>query len=235
MDMRRAFLNDPNFHKLLMHNARPTGCMLGEGSFGIVEEVKVGGLVCAGKRYHETLMEVGYEGKYVTECQVLSNLRHPHIVQFLGLCFFEDSSLPVLVMERLRTNLDDVLENIPNIPLGLKRSMLADVARGLVYLHNYKPNAIIHRDLSAKNVLLTSAMVAKISDLGNSRIVDLQPGQLAQTLSRAPGTLVYMPPEATDRSARYGPSLDMFSFGHLSLFTLTQVNFVLFMRPWMCC
>ncbi len=66
-------------------------------------------------------------------------------------------------------------------------------------------------------------MVAKVSALGNSRIVDFQPGQLAQTLSRVPGTMVYMPPEALDDTARYGPSLYIFSFGHLSLFTLTPV------------
>ena len=76
---------------------------------------------------------------------------------------------------------------------------------------------------TAKNVLLTSSLVAKITDLGNSRIVNIQPGQLAQTLSRNPGTGVYMPPEALTAAARYGPSLDIFSFGHLGIFVLLQV------------
>ena len=108
--------------------------------------------------------------------------------------------------------------------------MLADVSKGLVYLHN-RSSPIIHRDLSAKNVLLNSAMATKISDLGNSRIVDLQPGQLMKTLSCTPGTLVYMAPEAlyslpgyeADKSY-YGTKIDIFSFGHLSLFTITQVG-----------
>ncbi len=194
-----------------------------------MEEVEVDGMICAGKKIHEVLIK--YEGveivahKYVVECQLMSDLRHPHIVQFLGLCFLEDSALPVLVMEKLMTSLDKLLKNTPDIPLGLKKLILADTARGLIYLHNRKPSPVIHRDLSAKNVLLNSALVAKVSDLGNSRIVDFQPGQLARTLSRAPGTMVYMPPEALDETTctRYGPSLDIFSFGHLSLFTLTQV------------
>ena len=152
----------------------------------------------------------------------MSNLRHPNIVQFLGICFMQDTFLPLLVMEKLEESLHDLLDSVPNIPLILKRSMLEDIVRGLHYLHVHDP-IIIHRDLTAKNVLLTSSLVAKISDLGNSRMVRLQPGQLVQTLSRYPGTLVYMPPEALDASARYGPSLDMFSFGHLALFTLTQV------------
>jgi serine/threonine protein kinase len=59
--------------------------------------------------------------------------------------------------------------------------------------------------------------------MGNSRIIDMRPGQMARTLSKLPGTLVYMPPEALDDRNHYGPTLDIFSFGHLALFTLIQV------------
>ncbi len=226
MAARRRTLE--SIRRVLLENVRPTGRTLGVGSYGSVEEVDVDGLICAGKKIHEVLLNAGaqtFAQKYVEECQLMSDLRHPHIVQFLGLCFLDDSALPVLVMEKLMTSLDDLLENTPNIPLDLKKLILADVARGLIYLHSRKPLPVIHRDLSAKNVLLNSALVAKVSDLGNSRIVDLQPGQLARTLSRAPGTGVYMPPEALDETSRTrcGPSLDIFSFGHLSLYTLTQV------------
>ena len=188
----------------------------------------MGGLICAGKKIYEILLDAGNVGvdnisqKYLRECELMSDLRHPNVTQFLGMCFLPDCQLPVLVMERLDGSLDDLLEIVPNIPLVLKRSTLEDVAQGLLYLHAHDPQ-IIHRDLTAKNVLLTSSLVAKITDLGNSRIVNLQPGQLARTLSRLPGTLSYMPPEALKSSARYGPSLDVFSFGHLALFTLTQV------------
>jgi serine/threonine protein kinase len=132
-------------------------------------------------------------------------------------------------MERLDGNLDDLIETVPNIPLALKRSILEDVSRGLLYLHKHTPQ-IIHRDLTAKNVLLTSSFVAKITDFGNSRIVNLQPGQLARTLSRLPGTMLYMPPEALEASSRYGPSLDVFSFGHLALFVGLQVDLPVYYR-----
>ena len=191
--------------------------------------MEVGGLICAGKKIYEILLDAGNVGvdnisqKYLRECELMSDLRHPNVTQFLGVCFLPNCQLPVLVMERLDGSLDDLLEIVPNIPLVLKRSTLEDVAQGLLYLHAHDPQ-IIHRDLTAKNVLLTSSLVAKITDLGNSRIVTLQPGQLARTLSRLPGTLSYMPPEALSSAARYGPSLDIFSFGHLALFTLTQVR-----------
>ena len=226
-----ALRNHPNLQRFLITNARPMGRELGAGSYGSVEELEVSGVVCAGKKIHDALIEKGSIGteniasKYVEECQLMSDLRHPHLVQFLGVCFLPNSSLPVLVMERLLTSLDELLEHNPDIPLSLKRSILADVARGLVYLHSRSP-PVIHRDLSARNVLLNSAMVAKITDLGNARIVNFQPGQLARTMSRIPGTMVYMPPEAFEDTSKYGPSLDSFSFGHLSLFAITQVSII---------
>ena len=231
--IHRALQNAPQLHPFILSNVTPTGKKLGEGSYGCVEELEVNGLVCAGKRMYETLIDPGNEGadhmihKYYDECRLLSDLRHPNIVQFLGICFLEVQpgsplNLPVLVMERLQESLDDLLENTPDIPLAKKCSILQDVARGLLYLHSRSP-AIIHRDLTARNVLLNSAMVAKIADMGNSRIVDVQPGQLARTMTRGvPGTIVYMPPEAFEVPPKYGPMLDMFSFGHLTLFTAIQ-------------
>ena len=192
-------------------------------------------LVCAGKKLHEVLIEADNDGvdgvvqKYLQECQLMSSLRHPNITQFLGLCFLSGTQLPLLIMERLETSLDDLLEHIPNLPLSLKRSVLEDVASGLLYLHKMQP-PVIHRDLTASNVLLTSSLVAKISDMGNSRIIDMRGGQMARTLSKLPGTLVYMPPEALDDTHRYGPSLDVFSFGHLALFTIVQVCLMLFKK-----
>ena len=140
-----------------------------------------------------------------------------------SLCFLLGTQLPLLVMERLETSLDDLLEHVPGLSISLKRTILEDVASGLLYLHN-RSSPVIHRDLTSSNVLLTSSLVAKISDMGNSRIIDLRGGQMARTLLKLPGTLVYMPPEALDDRHRYGPSLDVFSYGHLALFTLTQVR-----------
>ncbi len=178
---------------------------------------------------HELLLDPGNEGvretvdRYQRECQLMAGLRHPNITQFLGLCFLERSELPLLVMERLEMSVDDLLECYPNIPLPVKISILTDTGSGLVYLHSRGP-PIVHRDLTARNILLTSSLTAKITDMGNSRMVTLKPTQLAQTLSKNPGTSVYMPPEALSESHRYGPSLDVFSFGHLALYILTQAS-----------
>ena len=103
--IRQALEKDPRIQQFLLRNVKATGRKLGRGSFGSVEELDIDGALCAGKRIYEALLEEGTAGvqnlaqRYVEECQLLSNLRHPHIVQFIGLCFFPNSSLPLLIME----------------------------------------------------------------------------------------------------------------------------------------
>ena len=150
----------------------------------------------------------------------MSRLRHPHVVQFLGLHFQEEgdtpaiaSALPMLVMEFLPTDLDHVLKAYPDIPVAMKTSFLCDVSKGLAYLH---AQGLIHRDLTARNVLLTSAMCAKIADFGVARIVNMNSEQLSQ-LTRNPGNHLYMPPEA-----QHTKCLDIFSFGVLTLYCIVQ-------------
>jgi len=105
--VRRASLASiilQSLQQFLIADARPTGRQLGVGSYGSVEELEVSGVVCAGKKIHETLIEQGNFGaeniasKYAEECQLMSDLRHPHLVQFLGVWFLPNSTLPGLVM-----------------------------------------------------------------------------------------------------------------------------------------
>ena len=203
---------------------------LGTGSYGAVYELNVQGTLCAGKQLHESLLDPQniYQGdkiltRFVEECRIMASVRHPNIVQFLGLHFFQDSTHPILVMEKLAMSLDDLLMDAEKkkatLPLSLKVSILSDTAKGLAYLHNHKPQ-IIHRDLTSRNVLLTLAMQAKITDLGNALIIKSHAAIKAMT--QAPGTAVYMPPEAMQLQPKYDSAIDMFSYGHLALYTFIQ-------------
>lgn len=251
--MAEQFVRDhAELKPFILHNVTSTGVTLGAGAYGSVEEVKLLGAVCAAKRIHNFFLNPAQvptaairkaSAQFVRECGLMSSLRHPNIVQFLGVCFLPGSVLPALVMERLLTSLHDLLDpemdtpppaNTPKpfFPLHLKVSILHNVASGLAYLHQ-RVRPIIHRDLSARNVLLNSAMVAKIADLGVARIVP-RIQKAAATMTKGPGAIVYMPPEALeskfddeneeekDTKSRYSASIDIFSFGVVALFTLSQ-------------
>ena len=107
----------PELKPFLVEGVERTGKQLGVGSYGAVEELRgVGGAACAGKKLHETLMDPGIEGvksmleRFASECQLMANLRHPHVVQFLGLCFLPGVTVPFLLMERMNTSLDKVCD-----------------------------------------------------------------------------------------------------------------------------
>ena len=231
--MATLLRDHPDLRPFILHDVRPTGRTIGVGSYGSIEEVAIPGAVCAVKKIHEFFQDparMPQEGiekasrEFVRECQLMSTLRHPHIVQFLGVCFLPGSRMPALVMEMLQTSLHEILDPEPPpptkafIPVSLKRSILHDVASGLSFLHSHSP-PIIHRDLSARNVLLSVGMVAKIADLGVARIV---PSLRAATMTKAPGASIYMPPEALEDESRYDATIDIFSMGVLAIFILSQ-------------
>ena len=207
--------------------AKPTGKVLGSGTYGKVIELTSNGETLAGKIFRMSATENSEEiaAKMQEEIITMLQLKHPNTVNCKGVCYLPNHPLPVLLMERLMTSLHAYLLDPvnSNLPVERKVSFLLDTARGLDYLHSHTP-AIIHRDLTAKNVLLDSKLRAKISDFGNSRILDLDPNATPGTMTSLPGTLDYMPPEAMGGGVTYDPSLDVFSFGHLALFTLIQTH-----------
>ena len=214
--------------KPLIQTAERTGVQLGTGAYGSVEQVKVKGAMYAAKTFKmdSSINPDEFYKKFTTELHILFSLNHPNIVRYKAVCFLPGSKFPALVMEQLQINLHAYLLNpsYTNISLNAKVSILCDIAKGLVYLHNHKP-AVIHRDLTAKNILLGSDRVAKISDFGNSRIVNIDPKWSSEITSttHVTGTIIYMPPEACSDHARFNEKLDIFSYGHLALFTCTQV------------
>ena len=214
-----------NFTKLrsfVIPGAKKTDNQLGEGFYGSVYEIQVDGLMCVGKKFNTIINQdpQSFVDKLYNECSLLSSLRHPNIVQFLGIHCLPDSGLPLLVMEHLQSSLHDLLQRTLHIPLPIRVSIIQDVARGLVYLHSQSP-PIVHGDLSAWNILLNLELTAKITDLSNTRLTNVTSSQVAQSMTKE--ALVYLPPEALTEVPKYVTSFDMFSFGSVALFTAIQM------------
>ena len=221
-DLRRTLVAQL---KPYTRKARPTGVELGSGAYGSVVELVSTKETVAGKvfRISSTERLQVLATKVCGELILMAQVHHPHIVRCKGVSLLPDQRLPVLLMERLMSSLHAYILAPGRCSLSVERkvSILCDVACGLSFLHSQTP-VIVHRDLTAKNVLLDSELTAKIADFGNARIMDLDPETSPETFTCVPGTLEYMPPEAQGGGSQYDTSLDVFSFGHLSLFTITE-------------
>ena len=204
----------------------------GRGCYGAVYEVRLHGLPCIAKRLHDILVGRGREEPvsreerravidlFREECKLLSGLRHPNVVQFMGVHYGRDEADISLIMEYMHMDLDQCMKTPPDIPLPYKTSILRDVAYGLAYLHSI-PIPIIHRDLNAGNVLLTESLRAKIADLGVAKLFDREKAMI-HTKTLCPGAKDFMPPECLDESPKYDTQLDVFSFGHLTIYLTNQ-------------
>ena len=198
---------------------------LGVGSYGAIYRALCDELPCAAKILHPTLFETNDPGtrkimeRFEQECQFLSGVRHPHIVQYLGVSRDPESGLPVLFMELMDSSLTRFLEQSEEqLPFHNQADICHGIALALAYLHS---NRIVHRDLSSNNVLLIGpGNRAKVTDFGMSKLADANPCMTPITM--CPGTLAYMLPEALYDAPVYTNKLDCFSFGVLDIQILTR-------------
>jgi serine/threonine protein kinase len=130
---------------------------------------------------------------------------HRNVVQLLGVCHDPYA----LVQEFLpQGSLDAFLSRYPEMTdeRGL-RYIVRGVVSGMIHLHD---QGIVHRDLSARNVLISQAGDAKIADFGQARI-DF--GDENKTKSET-GPLKWMAPESILNQV-YSTRSDVWSFGIL--------------------
>ena len=216
------------FERLSISGVKSTGRRLGAGAYGSVEEVDWVGTICAAKTLHPIFFEFASQQaqdklikSFAEECLTWSSLRHPGVVQFLGVYSDIASRLPILVMEKMDTSLRTYFENHSkeNFSLHLKAYVLRQVSQALAYLHSQSP-PLVHHDLNPNNVLLNAAsFVTKLSDFGMSRAID--PSSLTRK-SSVKGTPAFMAPEALLDPPQYDEKLDVFSYGNVIISTITH-------------
>ena len=192
-----------------LHEVEILPTVLGRGAFGEVRLAKWRGTAIAAKRLHCEENEVNADTIY-REVDLMSQLRHPNLLLFLGVTF---DPLPVMITELMPCSLYDVLESSQKIPMTLEEilDVTLDVASGLEYLHSHNPT-LIHRDISSKNILL-GGNKAKIADLGQARMFGDAAALSRQT--GMPGAMAYAAPEIL--SGRYNEKIDIFSLGVLMI------------------
>lgn len=189
---------------------------LGQGAFGVVYKTTVNGQACAVKILTDqtgVVTQGRAKQKFKSECKLMARIQHPNIVRCLA---YGDTPCLYLVMECMDCNLREYLEKSPcSLCYYSQVNIIANIAQALDYLHQC---GIIHRDLSSANILMQGS-VAKISDLGMAKLfsdLNLRP------LTKHPGALYYMPPEALLDRPIYNEKIDIFSLGVLIIQILTR-------------
>ena len=206
---------------------------LGIGSYGSVCKALCDDLLCAAKIIHPTLIDPNAHqrierqrehrlpiSRFMQECEFMSAIRHPNIVQYLGTRQDPQSGLPVLLMELMEDSLTHFLESAQDaIPYHIQVNFCHDITKAISYLHS---NGITHRDLSSNNVLLCGNVKAKVTDFGMAKLGDINPQATRVSFTMCPGTDAYMPPEAVKDKPVYTVKIDCFAIGTLIIQILTR-------------
>ncbi|KAI8553432.1 hypothetical protein RHMOL_Rhmol05G0015400 [Rhododendron molle] len=190
--------------------------MIGEGSYWNIYRCDLDQTPVAVKVLHSYASEK--KKKFLTEIEVLSQLRHPHIALLFGAC----PETGCLVYEYMENgSLEDFLSHQSSrdlLPWFVRFRIAFEVACGLAFLHNTKPDPIIHRDLQPGNIFLGRNYVSKIGDVGLAKLVpDVAPDNIAEYRdSTICGTLHYEDPEY-HRTGTIQPKSDLYAFGIIVL------------------
>ncbi|KAK1418457.1 hypothetical protein QVD17_27602 [Tagetes erecta] len=189
--------------------------VIGHGGFGKVYRGQIcsneGDHVVAIKRMDMTSSQG--EPEFKAEIQILSKLRHRHLVSLVGFCN-DNTDLIVVYKYMPHGTLEQHLHKAKTPLRWVQRLKIAlGAARGLNYLHTGvgTQQEVIHRDVKSSNILLDEEWEAMISDFGLSK---LRPTNQPMSYLHASikGTFGYIDPEYFN-TGKLTTKTDVYAFG----------------------
>jgi tRNA A-37 threonylcarbamoyl transferase component Bud32 len=155
-----------------------------------------------------------YVERFRREARAIARLTHPNIVTVIDRG--EWSGRQFIVFEHVAgVNLKDVVEREGPLPVERALALTHQVARALAFAHDA---GIVHRDVKPQNVLIDLEGMAKVTDFGIARTLDLD-DELTQSGTLL-GTSDYISPEQAS-GERVDEASDQYSLGVLLYELLT--------------
>ncbi|XP_057774896.1 receptor-like protein kinase FERONIA [Salvia miltiorrhiza] len=187
--------------------------VIGRGGFGNVYKALIDddAVTVAIKRLNPFSSQGARE--FLTEIEMLSKLRHLHLVSLIG--YYDDDGEMILVYDYMAHGSlrDHIIHTSENSPLTWKQRLQISMgaAKGLHYFHTGTKHAIIHHDVKSTNILLDHNWVAKISDFGLSRMGHSN-DSFTHISTNVKGTFGYLDPKylSTNQLTRKS---DVYAFG----------------------
>ncbi|KAF5466134.1 hypothetical protein F2P56_016087 [Juglans regia] len=145
------------------------------------------------------------------ELTLLEKVRHPNVLQFVGAV---TQNIPMMIVSEYhpKGDLGNYIQKKGRLSPSKALIFALDIARGMNYLHECKPDPIIHCDLKPKNIFLDSGGHLKVAGFGLTRLSKLSPGKAKLAQPGADRSNLYMAPEVY-RDEIFDRSVDSYSFG----------------------
>ena len=193
---------------------------VGQGAWGTIHKGVFRGQKVAVKCAHEDLLHTNTIDQLKREIRIMAHVQHPNLVRLIAAVVDESverrTESPLLVLELMDTDLRLAYQKrVVDLKRETLVSIFQDVAYALHYLHE-RHQPIIHRDVSAPNVLLKKdhgVWRAKLSDFGSANLA-----KYCKTI--ATGAVIYSAPETFPPRDPYNPpkqttKIDVYSYGYL--------------------
>ena len=194
--------------------------ILERGDWGYLKEGMYKGCKVVAKCFHKGIISPHNKQTFVKKVNMLCQCHHQNLVEFIGVVVDHPS---IIVTELMDTTLSIVLA-YENVTPKHIHSISIDVAQGLLYLHNIRPQPIIYCNVNAPNVLLKkdkNGWLAKLSDLCSAQFANLANVQL---LAPEYCDHAHSAPEVQQRDSvcQQTVKIDVYSFGVLLIEMLTR-------------